>query len=191
MNKNLEPCPLPKKKGKCWGRKPSALMLTGHRQSRPQDQLYLTVVLKTTNGAFMNCETKGCSGAVKSSRHEEPLTLLLFPSEKGLDSVRGTGCQLQLWQNGSDKEAPEHHLTLFYQALGLMIIKPSTKDNTVKGKGTSGTGRYTPSFLLRENTQFSKPHNIRLSLRHYFSMTLTKETSGTCYSASLITLSEL
>lgn len=125
MNKNLESFPPPKKGNKCWGRNPSALMLTGHRQSRPQDQLYLTVVLKTTNGAFMNCETKGCSGAVKSSRHEEPLTLLLFPSEKGLDSVRGTGCQLQLWQNGSDKEAPEYHLTLFYQALGLMIIKSS------------------------------------------------------------------
>lgn len=84
---------------------PSPPMLTSHRQSGLQDQLYLTVVLKTTNGAFMNCETEGCSGAVKSSPHEEPLTLLLFPSEKGLNSVRGTGCQLQLWQNGSDKEA--------------------------------------------------------------------------------------
>lgn len=123
---------------------------TGHGQSGPQGQLYLTVVLKTTNGAFMNFETKGCSGAVKSSPHEEPLTLLLFPSEKGLNSVRGAGCRLQLWQNGSDKEArtPFNPL-LTGPGPNDNRVNPSTTDNTGKGKGTRETRLYTHFFPPR------------------------------------------
>lgn len=52
---------------------------------------------------------------------------------------------------------------------------------------------YTLFFLLRENTPSSIMAEVvikqRNYLKHCFSMTLTKETSGTCYSASQITQS--
>lgn len=48
--------------------KKAATMHSDGGQSRLQGQLYLTVV-PATNGAFMNCVSRGCSEAVKSA-HE-------------------------------------------------------------------------------------------------------------------------
>lgn len=47
----------------------AAVMHSHPGQSGLQGQLYLTVVLETTNGAFMNCVSRGRSEAVKSA-HE-------------------------------------------------------------------------------------------------------------------------
>lgn len=48
-------------------KKKAAVMHVGRKQSGLQGQLYLTVVLETTNGAFMKWESRGCSEAVKSA----------------------------------------------------------------------------------------------------------------------------
>lgn len=42
-------------------------MHVGRKQSGLQGQLYLTVVLETTNGAFIKWESRDCSEAVKSA----------------------------------------------------------------------------------------------------------------------------
>lgn len=47
--------------------KKAAVMHVGRKQSGLQGQLYLTVVLETTNGAFIKWESRGCSEAVKSA----------------------------------------------------------------------------------------------------------------------------
>lgn len=55
------------KKKKEKGKKKAAVMHSGRSQSGLQGQLYLTVVHGTTNGAFISCESRGCSEAVKSA----------------------------------------------------------------------------------------------------------------------------
>lgn len=61
--------PMQKGKGGVKRKKKAPVMPSGRRQSGLQGQLYLAVVLHTTNGAFINCESRGCSEAVKSA-HE-------------------------------------------------------------------------------------------------------------------------
>lgn len=81
-----------KKKGKKRGKK-ATVMHFGLRQSGLRGQLYLTVVLETTNGAFINCKSRGCSEAVQSA-HEMMSSRLGCCStvvKKGLNSVRETG----------------------------------------------------------------------------------------------------
>lgn len=82
-------------------------MYSDLRQSGLQSQLYLTVVLETTNGAFMNCVSRGCSEAVKSA-HEMMSGRLSCCStvkrlKKGLNSVRGTGCPFSCGKMGTKR----------------------------------------------------------------------------------------